>query len=86
MLTGERPGLHSSFIAALCQMLLSICEPRAQCALAFAADVRNNVCLWTSCIMMMVILLQYDRTSEGGVTVSASLDGTTPLILSVQHS
>lgn len=23
MLTGERPGLHSSFIAALCQMLLS---------------------------------------------------------------
>lgn len=67
MLTGERPGLHSSFIAALCQMLLSICEPRAQCALGFAADVCSDVCLWSPCIMMMVILLQYDHISEGGV-------------------
>lgn len=66
MLTGERPGLHSSFIAALCQMLLSICEPKAQCALDFAADVRSSVYLWIPCMVMIVILLQYDHT-EGGV-------------------
>lgn len=32
-LTGERPSLHSSFIAALRQMLLSICEANTQSSL-----------------------------------------------------
>lgn len=79
MLTGERPGLHSSFIAALCQMLLSIREPKAQCALDFAADVRSRVCLWIPCMVMIVILLQYDHT-EGGVKWFLRWD--TPIVAS----
>lgn len=67
MLTGERPGLHSSFIAALSQTLLSICKSRPLCAPASDADVSINVCLCIPCVIMTVILLQYDHTSEGGV-------------------
>lgn len=67
MLTGERPGLHSSFIATLCQMLLSIRELRARCALASAAKARGCVCLWIPRMTMTVMLSQCDRTAEGGV-------------------
>lgn len=67
MLTGERPGLRSSFIAALCQMLLSILEPKAQHALDFTVDVYSSVCLWIHYMMMIVMLLQYDHRAEGGV-------------------
>lgn len=67
MLTGERPDLHSSFIAALSQTLLSIWKPRPLCVAASDADASSNVCLCVPCVMMTVIPFQYDHTSEGGV-------------------
>lgn len=73
-LTGERPGLHSSFIAALCQMLLSISELTAQCALRSPADVHRSVCLLIPCMVMICTGLY------------ASCAGTTPLILCLWHS
>lgn len=79
-LTGERPGLHSSFIAALCQMLLFISELTAQCALPSPADVHRSVCLLIPCMVMMCVSVQQR------VGLYASCAGTTPLILCLRHS
>lgn len=49
---------------------------------ASAADVHSNVCLWIPCIMLQYMTV---HASEGGVTVSAPLDGTNAIDFK-QHS
>lgn len=59
-----------AFTAHLLQLLVKHYCPflsRGHCVPASDADVSSNVCLCIPCVMMTVILLQYDHISEGGV-------------------
>lgn len=72
MLTGERPCLHSSFIAALCQTLLSIYELEANRTIDAAADVLF-VCGFPV-MAAETLLVKYASTVNGQVKLVSDWD------------